>query len=101
MKTIKIFSLSILLTLMTLAAYGQNPKKTEMRSSLSRLSENVQVTPNAANSVSGNGTPGRLSKWTGVSGSNTYVLGDSGIFEDKFGKVGIGTITPTSPLTVA
>jgi hypothetical protein len=59
-------------------------------------------TPQAANgAVSGGGTPGRLSKWSGVAGSNTFVLGDSGIFEDKFGKVGIGTTTPTSLLTVA
>ena len=45
----------------------------------------------AINSVAGSGTAGRISKWAGVSGSNTYVLGDSNIFEDKFGKVGIGT----------
>ncbi len=51
--------------------------------------------------VTGSGTPGRLSKWSGVGGSNTFVLGDSNIFEDKFGKVGIGTDTPTSLLTVA
>jgi hypothetical protein len=54
----------------------------------------------AAATVSGSGTAGRISKWTGVSGSNTYVLGNSNIFEDKFGKVGIGTETPTSLLTV-
>jgi hypothetical protein len=50
--------------------------------------------------VTGSGTSGRLSKWSGVNGSSTFVLGDSNIFEDKFGKVGIGTTTPTSPLTV-
>jgi hypothetical protein len=54
----------------------------------------------AASNVTGSGTPGRLSKWVGTSGSSTFVLGDSNIFEDKFGKVGIGTVTPTSPLTV-
>jgi hypothetical protein len=58
--------------------------------------------PQAANSsVTGSGTPGRISKWAGVSGSSTYILGDSNIFEEKFGKVGIGTTTPTSLLTVA
>jgi hypothetical protein len=107
MKLLKFFSLSILLTLVTLVAQGKNQStrdhqgKTQMRSSLSRLSENVQVTPGAANSLSGSGTPGQLAKWTGVAGSNTYVLGNSTIFEDKFGKVGIGTTTPTSLLTVA
>ena len=50
--------------------------------------------------MTGGGTPGRISKWSGVSGSSTYVLGDSNIYEDKFGKVGIGTTTPTSLLTV-
>jgi hypothetical protein len=35
-----------------------------------------------------------------VLGSNTFPLGDSNIFEDKFGKVGISTASPTSPLTV-
>src|SRR5689334_21413536 len=58
--------------------------------------------PQAGSSaVTGSGTPGRISKWSGVSGSNTYVLGDTTIFEDKFCKVGIGTDTPTSKLTVA
>jgi hypothetical protein len=59
------------------------------------------VTPAATgNPVTGSGTVGRLSKWTGVDGSNSFTLGNSNIFEDKFGKVGIGTTTPTSPLTV-
>jgi hypothetical protein len=34
--------------------------------------------------VNGGGSPGRISKWAGA-GSNSYVLGDSNIFEDKFG----------------
>jgi hypothetical protein len=59
------------------------------------------VPPAAASSpVTGSGTPGRLSKWAGVEGTSTFTLGDSNIFEDKFGKVGIGTTAPTSPLTV-
>jgi hypothetical protein len=51
--------------------------------------------------VTGSGMAGRLSKWSGVSGVNTFTLGDSGIFEDKFFNIGIGTTTPTSKLTVA
>lgn len=54
----------------------------------------------AATPVNGSGTSGQLSKWLGVDGSNSYTLGDSVIFEDKFGKLGIGTKTPTSLLTV-
>jgi hypothetical protein len=53
-----------------------------------------------ANPVIGAGTPGRLSKWAGIEGTSTYSLGDANIFEDKFGKIGIGTPTPTSLLTV-
>ncbi len=52
----------------------------------------------AAATVTGIGTTGKLSKWVGAPGSS--VLGDSNVFEDKFGNVGIGTTTPTSPLTV-
>jgi hypothetical protein len=62
---------------------------------------NQSIAPLAASSVIGSGTPGQITKWTGVSGSNTYTIGDSNITEDKFGKVGIGTTTPTSLLTVA
>jgi hypothetical protein len=59
------------------------------------------VAPAAAgNAVTGSGTTGRLARWTGSDGSNTFSLGNSLIFEDKFGKVGIGTIAPTSTLTV-
>jgi hypothetical protein len=49
--------------------------------------------------VLGSGTIGRLTKWTGLTSSNSSI-GDSTIFEDKDGNVGIGTDTPTSRLTV-
>src|SRR5262249_34697583 len=39
-------------------------------------------------------------KWTGFTSSNS-LIGDSTIFEDKNGLVGIGTDSPTSKLTVA
>jgi hypothetical protein len=54
----------------------------------------------SSNPVTGSGTVGRIAKWTGVDGANSFTLGNTNIFEDKFGKVGIGTTTPTSPLTV-
>ena len=50
--------------------------------------------------VFGAGTLGRLTKWTGFNSSDSF-LGNSTIFEDKFGNVGIGTDTPTSRFTVA
>ena len=49
--------------------------------------------------VFGNGTLGKLTKWTGFT-STSSSIGDSNIFEDKVGKVGIGTTVPTSLLTV-
>ncbi len=50
--------------------------------------------------VQGSGAVGRLPKWTGLTSSNSFI-GDSTIFEDKYGMVGIGTDSPTSKLTVA
>src|SRR5262245_14719520 len=49
--------------------------------------------------VIGGGTFGRITKWTGF--STNSVIGDTTIFEDKLGNVGIGTDSPTSKLTVA
>jgi hypothetical protein len=65
-----------------------------------RISQSAVAPAATGNPVTGSGTTGRLAKWTGSDGSNTFTLGNSLIFEDKFGKVGIGTITPTSTLTV-
>lgn len=106
MKLIRLFTASILLTILTIGAMGQNPvprenqNKATVRSSINRLSENINIVPAGNNPVSGSGTVGQLAKWTGVDGSNSYTLGNSLITEDKFGKVGIGTMTPASKLTV-
>src|SRR5215468_12250494 len=48
--------------------------------------------------VLGGGTVGRLTKWTGFTFSNSFI-GDTTIFEDKYGNVSIGT--GTSTVTVA
>src|SRR5215471_15225191 len=48
--------------------------------------------------VLGSGTVGRLTKWTGFTSSNSFI-GDSSIFEDKYGNVSIGT--GTSMVTIA
>ena len=45
--------------------------------------------------VVGSRSLGRLTKWTGFTISNS-VIGDTSVFEDKFGRVGVGTTTPTS-----
>ena len=63
----------------------------------------LSISPMAAGPnlpVLGGGTLGRLTKWTGFTSSNSFI-GDSTIFESKFGLVGIGTDSPTSRLTVA
>jgi hypothetical protein len=60
MKFRKLFSSMILLTLLATAAMAQNPSRarTRPRSSLSRLSNNIQITPQAGTPVSGSGTVG-------------------------------------------
>jgi len=63
------------------------------------------ITPAAAGiglnlPVLGGGTLGRLTKWSGFTSSNSF-LGDTTIFEDKYGNVGVGTDSPTSRLTVS
>jgi hypothetical protein len=86
------FSLLSMITLLVSAVVAQEPMK---------KAREIRVGPAASgNPVTGSGTAGHISKWTGVFGSNTFTLGDTNIFEDKFGKVGIGTTTPTSNLTV-
>jgi hypothetical protein len=50
--------------------------------------------------VFGAGTVGQLSKWTGLTSTNSF-LGDSIITETKLGNIGIGTTTPGSKLTIA
>jgi hypothetical protein len=60
------------------------------------LAQERQASTSAApNATSITTTKDRIAKFVAPG-----VLGDSYIIEDKFGKVGIGTLTPTSPLTV-
>src|SRR5262245_28266173 len=105
MKILQSIAIAMLLALLAAVAFGQAlPKregKSPIRSSISRLSDNLQVAPAASTPVSGSGLAGQLAKWSGTDATNTYTHGSSAIFEDKFGKVGIGTTTPTSKLTVA
>ena len=50
--------------------------------------------------VAGGGTIGQITMWTGMNGTN-FLLGDSKLFQDKSGNIGVGTQTPTSLFTVA
>lgn len=91
--------LTCALALLVLAfnlAPAQSMKHAGSRSDTKQSRKSFQLA--AAAPVTGSGTTGRLSKWVGAPG--TSILGDSNVTEDKFGKVGIGTTTPTSPLTV-
>src|SRR5262245_31452350 len=80
-----------------LAQTPSSAKKNNAPASDTKQAITPTALPNVA--VMGYGTIGRLSKWTGFTSTNSF-LGDSTIFETKEGLVGIGTTTPTSPLTV-
>jgi hypothetical protein len=88
----KLSGLALLLALFMNTAYAQE--------SVKKKKAQTQAAQAPSNPVVGGGTPGFVSKWAGIEGISTYALGNTNIFEDKFGKVGIGTQTPTSPLTV-
>jgi hypothetical protein len=90
--TQKLLALISLWALLASLSLAQQPAKQTRRQT---------ILPTATgNPVVGSGSAGLLSKWTGVDGSNTFTIGNANIFEDKFGKIGIGTHTPTSLLTV-
>ena len=91
-------STTTMIALLISMTSAQSTKQLGAKSRENQSSGNTQLA--TGNPVLGSGTPGRISKWTGVFGSNTFTLGDSNIYEDKFGKVGINTASPTSPLTV-
>ena len=79
--------------------FSQLPEKSNAKASGSLFSLAPMATgPNLP--VLGGGTLGRLTKWTGFTSTNSFI-GDTSIFEDKYGLVGIGTDTPTSRLAVA
>lgn len=87
-------SLFALISIVTLLAVAASAQET------ARRSKSQIFAAAGSNPVVGSGTPGQITKWTGVFGSSTYSIGDSNIFEDKYGRVGVGTTAPTSLLTV-
>ncbi len=88
----KFLCLVVLMAVPFSSASAQSTKLDKNKKDKTLASDTSQT---AASSVGGSGSIGRISKWV-----NLNLLGDSNIFEDKFGKVGIGTTTPTSQLTV-
>jgi hypothetical protein len=75
-------------------------------SSLARLNNGPTATsvspmaPAPSLAVQGNGTVGKLTKWTSFTNNKAFI-GDTTIFESNSGLVGIGTDSPSSTLTVA
>ena len=57
------------------------------------------MAPATSLAVQGNGTLGRLTKWTAFTNNKAFI-GDTTIFESSDGNVGIGTTSPGSTLTV-
>jgi hypothetical protein len=97
MKTKELFIIVLALALTCSAANDQAQAQ-----ELAKKDKNRALAPAAgSNPVVGSGTTGQIPKWLGVDGSNTFTIGNSNIFEDKFGKVGIGGApSATSLLTV-
>ena len=104
-RSMPVASVLILLLILTIAQAQTNTANKSRSDANHRSKQNPestakQVQPAASSlPVTGSGTPGQLSKWLGLGSSNS-LIGDSGITEDKFGKVGIGMTSPTSKLTV-
>jgi hypothetical protein len=91
----------ILITTVCTLSFAQTQSAIRRDGANNRNEARQTLAPAAgSNPVVGSGTPGFVSKWVVGSGTSAYTLGNSNIFDDKFGKVGIGTTTPTSPLTV-
>jgi hypothetical protein len=105
-RSIPVASALILFLILTMTPAQTNSTNNTRSQASRRSKQKVDSTPNqvqpaaAPSPVTGGGTAGQLTKWAG-SPSPTSVVGDSGITEDKFGNVGIGTTLPTSKLTVA
>jgi hypothetical protein len=85
-KTNKFLAMVMISLMLCSATLAQNSTK--------RATNQAQARATAV-PVTGSGTTGQITKWTSSS-----TIGDSTIFEDKFGKLGIGTTAPTSTLTV-
>jgi hypothetical protein len=90
------FAITLVMMLTSAPAGGQTAGQANKRtSSANNHQQNTMQITAGSTAVTGSGTSGQLTKWTSLS-----TLGDSVISEDKFGKVGIGTTSPTSKLTV-
>jgi hypothetical protein len=84
---------------LTPSGLAQNPSSRTLQQGKGQTQSAIEAQAATPAPVTGSGIPGQLPKWAGNS-STSYALSDSIITEDKTGKIGIGTIAPTSKLTV-
>ena len=96
------FSMSALVwAMMLIAAYAASAQTSATNNRRAAKNGGVSVASTPLVPVTGSGTLGQITKWVGINPSEGFVIGDSVITETPQGKIGIGTTTPTSTLTVA
>ncbi|HZM90388.1 MAG TPA: hypothetical protein VFF31_27965 [Blastocatellia bacterium] len=96
MKSNLRFTVNALLVLVAVCVASAYPQeKGKPKDPAEKQSAQMQIAAGGNQAVQGNGTIGRLAKWTALKN-----IGDSIVFESSNGLVGIGTDTPTSKLTV-
>jgi hypothetical protein len=100
MINVRIFVCATLLICAALTQSGLAQTQSSIgKKSNANVAQNIATQAATPTPVTGSGIAGQLPKWAGNS-STSYVLTDSIITEDKTGRIGIGTIAPTSKLTV-
>ena len=87
----------LLLAAYAVTAHAQTSDTTNLHPA--KKEGSIQPAGTTAPPVTGQGTVGYLTKWTG-SKNSVFTIGDTIIFEDTFARIGIGTSAPTSKLTV-
>src|SRR4030095_8384578 len=87
----------MLLTAYSLMASSQTGNDKKANKSLATQSAGTTAT--SAPPALGTGVPGQIARWAASAKNN--LITDSVITQDDFGKIGIGTTTPSSKLTVA
>src|SRR5215470_6094426 len=88
-----IVALTFVVCAQTQTQNGDKPTQSATRATQKPEDATTQPMP-----VKGSGTVGQLTKWIGF--SPQPVIGDSIITETTGGNIGIGTVTPTSKLTI-
>ena len=102
MKARSKFAISALLwAMMLMAAYSISAQSGATNHQRAAGKNDLSAASSPLVPVTGTGTLGKITKWVGINPSEGFVIGDSIITETSQGKVGIGTTSPGSTLTVA